>query len=267
MKKQNFTSMGTFGDTIWSLCLMKMLGGGDLYIKLNALDKFLKEVLGWANGAGPHSGRYTQQDYNLIEPLLKAQDYLGHVAVWNGEPDSQLLLLDHFKFHVGEKWHGNQTECYALALGLDIHDPAIKSKLLYEPWLTPVKPIKVPGKSIAIHRAERYNYNGIPSEEWHEFINQNLSNNGFFLGTEKEHANFEEHLKIKIHHQKVEDLLEMSRYIQGSELFIGNQSVHASIAVGLGKTYWIELRKDFEHTKTRHGYGDNWFPRLNGYYF
>jgi hypothetical protein len=35
--------------------------------------------------------------------------------------------------------------------------------------------------------------------------------------------------------------------------------VFASIAVGLGKTYWIELRKDFEQTKTRHGYGDNWF--------
>lgn len=264
--KKNFTNMGTFGDTIFYLCLVKMLGGGNLYIKLNALDNFAKTVLGWPN-AGPASGRYTQQDYDLLEPLLKAQDYLDHVSVWNGETDDYPNLIEHWKFHVGEKWQGNQTECYALALGMDIHDPAIKSKLLYEPWLTPVEPLKVPNRTIAIHRADRYNYNGPPSEQWNEFMDQNISENGFFLGTANEHAAFEDRFKIKIHHQKVNDLLEMARYIQGCELFIGNQSVHNSIAIGLGKTYWVELRKDYEHTKTQHGYGDNWFPRPNGYYF
>ena len=267
MKQQNFTTMGTFGDTIWSLCLMKMLGGGNLYVKLNALDDFCKKVLRWPNGAGPHAGRMTQSDYNFIAPLLEAQDYIGKVAVWNGEVDSYPIMYDHWKFHINEKWHGNQTECYALALGIDIHNPEIKAKLLYEPWLTPVTPLKIPNKYIAIHRAERYNYNGIPSDDWAGYIDQNLSGNGFFLGTENEHAAFEKQFGITIYHQKVANLLEMAQYIQGSEMFIGNQSVHASIAVGLGKSYCIELRKDYEGTKTYHGYGDNWFPRTNGTYF
>jgi hypothetical protein len=51
-------------------------------------------------------------------------------------------------------------------------------------------------------------------------------------------------------------------------MFIGNQSSALSIAIGLGKTYWCEVRADYERTKTPHGgYGDTWFPRVNGFYF
>jgi hypothetical protein len=63
-------------------------------------------------------------------------------------------------------------------------------------------------------------------------------------------------------------LLHVAQVIQGSEMFIGNQSSALSIAIGLGKTYWCELRADYERLKTPHGgYGDVWFPRTNGFYF
>jgi len=255
MQNSNFYTIGTFGDTVYTLCLVKLLGGGNMYVKLGAIQ------------GGPHHGRYTLKDYEFLEPFLKAQSYINEVAIM----ENQKIDYDfskHGQLHINEQWQGNQTECYAMAIGLDIHDPKIKSQLLYEPWLTPVKPIKTPGKFIAVHRAERYHYNGVPSEEWKDFIDQNLSENGFFLGTEKEHFDFENMFKIKIHHQKVEDLLEMTRYIQGCELLIGNQSVHNAIAIGLGKSYWCEIRKDYERTATPHGgYGDNWFPRINGVYF
>ena len=117
--------MGTFGDTIYSLCVMKMLGGGNLYIKLNALDDFCKNVLGWKD-AGPAKGRYTQKDFDILEPLLKAQDYLDHVAVWNGESLDYLELENHWRMHLIKGWQGNQTECYALTLGMNIHDPNIR---------------------------------------------------------------------------------------------------------------------------------------------
>lgn len=266
MSKLNFSTMGTFGDTVFSLCLMKIMGGGNMYVKLNALDDFAKNVLGWPN-AGPASGRYTQADYELIAPLLEAQDYIDNVSTWNGEK-IDCGFEDHWKYHLPKGWQGNQTECYAMSLGYNIDDPIIKRKLLHDPWLTPVEPLKISGKPIAIHRAHRYNYNGPPSPEWFDFINNNLSDQGFFLGTEKEHAQFEEQFKIKIHHQKVSDLLEMARYIQGSEILVGNQSVHISIAIGLGKTYYLEIRKDYQNTATpRGGYGDNWFPRINAFYF
>ena len=266
MKIKNFVTFNTFGDIIWSLCAIKMLGGGNLYVKLNGLDDFAKNTLGWKN-AGPHSGRLTEKDYEFLEPLLKAQDYLKEVKVWTDERDDYPILLDHWKFHQAERWRGNQTECYALALGLDIEDPFIKKQLLYEPWLTPVDPLKIPNKYIAVHRAERYNYNGTPSEDWYQYIENGLADNGFFIGTEKEHAEFESMFGITIYHQKVHDLLEMARYIQGSELIIANQSIHVAIAIALGKSYRLEIRKDYEVTKTASGYGDNWFPRINGYYF
>lgn len=266
MKKLNFATIGTFGDTVFSLCLMKIMGGGNMYVKLNALDGFAKNVLGWAN-AGPASGRYTQKDYDFISPLLEAQDYIDHVAVWNGE-HIDCGFEDHWKFHLPKGWQGNQTECYALAEGFNIDEPELRKKLLHEPWLTAVEPLKIPGKPIAIHRANRYNYNGPPSPEWFDFINNNLSEQGFFLGTEKEHSEFQDQFKIKIYHQKVSDLLEMARYIQGSEILVANQSVHVCIALGLGKTFYLEIRKDYQNTVTPRGeYGDNWFPRINAFYF
>lgn len=264
--KINFSNMGTFGDTIYSLCVMKMLGGGNLYIKLNALDDFCKNVLGWKD-AGPAKGRYTQKDFDILEPLLKAQDYLDHVAVWNGESLDYLELENHWRMHLIKGWQGNQTECYALTLGMNIHDPNIRRKLLFEPWLTPVEPIRIPGKPIVVNKTERHMY-GPDSNGWNTFIKNGLADYAVFVGTDKEHNDFQENYKLKIQHQKTEDLLELTRVIQGCEQFIGNQSAPLSIAIGLGKTYWCEIRADFETTKTPHGgYGDTWFPRINGFYF
>lgn len=265
-KKYNFVTHSTFGDVIWSLCAIKHIGGGNLYVKLHALDAFHQKALGWKD-TGVHAGRLTVQDYEFMAPLLKAQDYLDQVDIWTNQNDDFPILLDHFKFHRGERWQGNQTECYALSMGWDIYDPKMHRICNYEPWLTAVDPILIPGKYIAVHRADRYNYNGPPSVEWQDYINKGLSEVGFFLGTDLEHAAFEQKFGIRIHHQKVTDLLDMAKYIQGAELFIGNQSVHAALAIGLGKSYGLEIRKDYEQTVTRHGFGDNWFPRINGYYF
>lgn len=263
--KKNFTTIATFGDIVWFLCAVKMLGGGNLYIKLNALDEFCQKVLGWRD-AGPHSGRLTEKDYQFMKPFLEAQDYLGEVKVWEGETNDFPALENHWKYHLLDGWQGNQTECYAMTLGWNIYDPEISKKLNHEPWLTPVEPKKIPGRPIAVHRANRYNYNSI-SEDWYSYVDQGLGDYGFFLGTDAEHQEFEQTFKTKIHHQKVSNLLEMTQYIQGSEMIIANQSVHVAIAIGLGKSYRLEIRKDYKSTETNHGYGDNWFPRINGFYF
>jgi hypothetical protein len=265
MSKTNFSTMSTFGDIIYSLCLVKHMGGGNMYVKLNALDKFAQEVLGWAD-AGPAKGRLTQKDYEVIEPLLNAQDFLHEVAIWTDQP-VDCDFGDHWKQHLPNGWQGNQTECYALTQNLNIHDPAIKAMCLYKPWLTPVAPIHIPGKPIVVNRTVRYLY-GAPSDEWFTWADNGLGDYAVFVGSEKEHADFEDVFKIKIEHYKTKDLLELAQVIQGCEQFIGNQSVALSIAIGLGKSYQCEVRKDYETTKTPHGgYGDTWFPRINGSYF
>lgn len=266
MTTQTFSTMGTFGDTIYSLCVMKMLGGGELYVKLNALDDFARTQLGWAN-AGPAQGRYTQTDYDMLAPLLEAQDYLTKVAVWNNETIDVPQLDDHWKMHMQRGWQGNQTECYALTVGMNIHATENRKKLLLEPWLTPVDPIHIKGKPIVINRTSRHLF-GAEGSGWTDFIKNGLADYGVFVGTEEEHNAFQDAFKLKIQYQKTNDLLEVAQVIQGCEQFIGNQSSALSIAIGLGKTFWCETRADYESTKTPHGgYGDVWFPRINGFYF
>lgn len=264
MKKSNFYTVGTFGDTIYSLCLVKLLGGGNMYVKLNAMDKFAQEVLGWRD-AGPAKGRLTQQDYDNLEPLLKAQDYLDTVEVWQDQT-FDYDFSDHYKYHLISGWKGNQTECYALTQGMNIQDPDLRKKLLLEPWLTPVQPIIVPGKPIVVNRTVRYLY-GEPSQEWFNYVENGLGDYAIFVGSKKEHDDFQELFKVKIQYFQTENLLELAQVIQGCEQFIGNQSVALSIAIGLGKSYQCEVRKDYQTTKTPHGYGDTWFPRINGSYF
>ena len=265
MNKNNFFTVGSFGDTIYSLNLVKILGGGNMYVKLDAMDEFAQRVLGWAN-AGPASGRYTQKDYDILEPLLKAQDYLDTVAVWKDEK-FDYNFEDHYKYHMIDGHKGNQTECYALTQGMNIHDPALRKQLLLDPWLTPVKPIVIPGKPIVVNRTVRYLY-GAPSDEWSGWRDNGLGDSAVFVGTEQEHADFEDMFQMSIEYYKTNDLLELAQVIQGCEQFIGNQSVALSIAIGLGKSYQCEVRKDYETTRTPHGgYGDTWFPRINGSYF
>lgn len=267
MNKLNFSTIGTFGDTIYSLCLVKILGGGNLYVKLDALDNFAKNVIGWPN-AGEASGRYTQQDYDIIEPLLKAQSYISEVDIWANQQLDREDMHDHWKYHLLRGWQGNQTECYALAMGMDIHDRPLRNKLLYEPWLDPVAPLQIAGKPIVINRTTRH-LHGAGGDQWNTWVdNSMLGEYSVFIGTDEEHSIFEDKFKVTVYHQRINDLLEMARYIQGAELFIGNQSSALSIAIGLGKTYWCEVRDDYEQTKTPHGgYGDVWFPRINGLYF
>jgi hypothetical protein len=196
MKKHNFITHSTFGDIVYSLCVMKMLGEGDLYVRLNYHDEFAQKVLGWPN-AGPASGRLTQKDFDIVAPLLEVQDFIGKVSVWNGEEDSFPQLLNHWQQHLIKGWQGNQTECYALAMGWNIHDPAIKSKLLFEPWLTPVEPIRIPGKPIIVNRTNRHLHGAEAGPGWieQEFIEKRIGEYGVFVGTPDEHASFEDTFK------------------------------------------------------------------------
>jgi hypothetical protein len=265
MKNQNFVTIGSFGDTLYSLCVIKMLGGGNLYVKLGGMDEQVRKLFG-REPEGYHKGRYTQQDYEMIAPLLRVQQYISNVDIWNGQPNDFESLNDHWKFHLPKGWQGNQTECYALTQGWNIHDPVIRKKLLLEPWLTPVDPVIIKEKPIVINRTNRYLY-GCDGMQWSKWADQGLEDYAVFVGSEQEHSDFQKEFNVKVEYKPVKDLLEMARIIQGCEQFIGNQSVALSIAIGLGKTFWCETRKDFHLTKTPHGWGDVWFPRINGHYF
>jgi hypothetical protein len=259
--KLTFCHPGSFGDTIYSLSVIKLLGGGDLYIKYKSMNELAWNAFGWVN-AGPHAGRYTKQDIDFLFPLLKHQSYLNKIDLWRNE----LVDYDlgtHYKFTTGpEGWHGNQTECYALVCGLDLDQ--YRHQLMIEPWLDSVEPIKFPGKPIVINRTSRYLPPGSNSvNAWKKWVSEGLDQVAVFVGTKEECDRFNETFSCNVQHVPVTDMLEMARIIQGAEQFMGNQSVALSLAIGLGKTFWCEQQK----IPSKRGMGDVWFPRVNGHYF
>jgi hypothetical protein len=271
---KSFLHAGTYGDTVYAMNVIKLLGGGDLYLELNGMDKIAQKM--WGGGdAGDHRGRYRQQDIDFIMPLIESQSYINKAKVWNNET-VDYDLRDQYKQWARrdgkvENWAGNQTECYALTCGLDIHEH--RKPLLIDSWLDYVEPIRIPGKPIIVNRTRRhirreaFGMTSTNDQMTHWIEEESFCDMATFVGTESEHAIFCDQYKCNIDYRPVSDMLEMARLIQGCEQFVGNQSMALSVAIGLGKTFWCEWRVDYENIKTPHGYGDVWFPRANGHYF
>lgn len=274
---KSFIHAGSFGDTIYALSTVKILGGGDLYVELDGMDAVSYEVWG-SPDSGDHAGRYTQQDLDFLFPLLEQQSYIKNLAVWQGQ-SVDYNLKRHYDFWADknarngsyENWQGNIAEVYGLACGIDIEQH--RKQYLVEPWLEPLEPIRIPGKPIVINRTPRHTRReafGLSPfhEQWDYWIkNEYLEDMAIFVGTVKEHDAFCELYQCNVGYRPVSDMLELARIIQGCEQFMGNQSMALSLAIGLGKTFWCEVRVDYEKIKTPHGYGDVWFPRANGNYF
>lgn len=264
-QRLKFVHPGTFGDTLYGMSVVKLLGGGDVYIKLNGMNEVAWNAFGMVN-AGIHAGRYNQKDLDFLFPLLEHQSYIHNLDVWRNE-EVDYDLGNHYKFTTGPNgWQGNQTECYALVCGLDIEKH--QKELLIDPWLDPVEPIKIPGRSVVINRTGRYLQGSHPKpEQWIKWVDEGLDEVAVFLGLEQECHEFNQMFGCNVPFRPVSDMLEMARIIQGAEQVMANQSITLAIAVGLGKTFWCETRKDWDAFRSPHGWGDVWFPRVNGNYF
>lgn len=268
---KTFLHAGTFGDTIYSLPVVKILQGGDYYIELNGMDKLAYNM--WGGGdAGWHRGRYTQSDIDFLMPLLEKQSYINTAKIWTNE-SIDYDLRDQGKTWARrdgkiENWQGNQTESYAIVCNINIHEH--KKDLLLYPWLDNIKSITIPNRPIVINRTFRHIKQdfSIINQQYLTWIREDhLEDLAIFVGSEQEHYDFCEMHQCNIPHHKVSDMLELAGIIQGCEQFIGNQSMPLALAIALGKTFWCEIRVDYENLKTPHGYGDVWFPRANGHYF
>jgi len=234
-----FSQTWTFGDVIYSMIPIRLLGGGEFYLRLENLDTLCKTVIGWPNG-GTHSGRMTQKDFDLLAPLIEAQPYITKWAPYNGEAITHPLDNICCWFYGNQIDRGHYGYQYSLAVGLD---PKQWAPEISKPWLTNVKARKIPGKTIVISKTDRYG-NGEVHEVWQNVVRQRWYEQAVFVGTPQEHANFEQDFGIKIEYVPTKDLLELAEVIQGSELYIGNQSVGMAIAQGLGVTFWCDHRKD-----------------------
>ena len=252
-----FSHSGTYGDLIYSLSIAKHLGGGDFYLRLNNMDEMARRTFGPHATAGDHAGEMTEAQFHGLTEFMKSQPYIKSWNIYNGE-HIDYSLEDSGKEIV--KQQGNYTFAYARSVGVD---PAQHyQEFMLEPWLTVKNPIKIPGKPIVVNRVNRHLYGCDPdAKNWKNFFNRGLAEYGVYVGKPEEHAWFEDFFKVKIQHYRTYDILECARVIAGSEQFIGSQSMCLSLAIGLGKTYFCECRKDLPLQNN-----ECYFVRPNGHY-
>jgi hypothetical protein len=255
-----FSHSGTTGDTFCSLVAAKILGGGDFYLKLNNLENVVKEKLGWTL-TGRHAGRMRQEDFDVMEELVKHQPYITDFKVWNGEAID--YELENAAAHLETKSRPrNFSNQHAEAQGIDTAYHLRQLQMM--PWMECREERKFPGRPIVVFRGPHYqDGNELQSKVWVDLVNRGLAEQGVYVGLEEEHQWFEETFKIKIPHYRTPDFMELARVIQGSELFVSSMSSPSALALCLGKTMWLETRKN--EPWERHEY--NYPYRLNIRYF
>lgn len=256
----SFSHSGTMGDTLNSMVAVKILGGGDVYLRLHNLDKVIQEKLNWPN-AGRHSGKMRQEDFDQMEEFMLHQPYINNFKVWNGEDITYELenAASHLETGFFPRNFSNQ---HALANGIDTKYNF--RQLQIDPWMECREPIKIPGRPIVVHRNMNYqDGNEARSKNWQTFCNRGLQDQGVFVGSEEEHAEFERQYEISIPHYRTENVMHLARIIQGGELFITCMGGPSAVALALGKTMMLEVRKNetFERLEINYPY------RLNIQYF
>lgn len=239
----SFSHSGTTGDTFSSMVAVKILGGGDVYLKLHNLENMIQEKLGWSLAPNDrHKGRMTQHDYEIMREFMLHQSYVSSFKPWNGEHIDYELENAALHLETG-RFPRNFPNQHAKAQGIDMD--LYHTQLQVQPYMECREIRKFPGRPIVINRTPHYqDGNQTISPIWANMIDKGLCEQSVFVGLESEHAWFEETFKCFVPHYRTPDFMELARVIQGSELFICSMSAPCAVALALGKTMKIETRKN-----------------------
>jgi hypothetical protein len=213
-----FHHTGDTGDIIYSLPVMKALGGGVLFISPDSRYPYPR----------PCRVSPTAETANNIACLTNQQDYVWNTLWTHGLPFSTDVDFNMFR------------DCYRVPNHLDHHASlfSLHQKPFGvtwpedEPWLTVDKPILIPGRDIVVNRTGRFHQDFFP---WAQLVYK-YGHRMIFVGSPEEHQTFRgfgvPQIDIPYHHTPT--LLELARVIAGAKVFIGNQSAPMAVALGLG---------------------------------
>lgn len=247
-----FRHSGTFGDLIYSLSVVKKMGGGTFAIHVENLEKCVAQYGYRPDEVDPaHKGRFRNADFDMLRPLLSRQSYIKYVTFWTGDHD---VDLDRFRGVLFRGFEGNYVEAYYKTFNLPF-TPDVYN----ETWLE-ADPKKI--APVVINRTFRYRCpQGTGS--WQGLLEQaNITKNGIFVGTQDEHQDFVKGTGFVVEYYPVQDFKELADVIAGADLFMGNQSAAYSIAMGLGKASILETIKIKPLANN-----ECYFPRDNCQYF
>jgi hypothetical protein len=199
-----FAHSGDYGDTIFSLATVKAVGGADQFILSCDPSKTTAPM--------------TEEHARVLEPLLRAQPYIGDV-LWSPAPTGS--SLDGWRDHLRD--YPNSIASHAATKGW-----GARTSLLEKPWLTVPSTFKS-GRYVFV-RTERTRGQ---DAHWHEIVRL-YGKEAVFLGLRHEYEAFIGQFGQVPWHETL-DFLDAARVIAGCEVFFGNQTSLHAIAVGLGK--------------------------------
>ena len=257
---KTYKHSGTLGDLIYSLSVVKKMAvenNAMFLVALNNIENCVSQYGYRPKEVDPaHKGRFTYQDYAWLRPLLARQSYIADVGTWTqGTPEPD-VDLDRFRGVLFRGFEGNYVEAYHrtfnVRFGISDYDT---------PWLE-ADPIKT--KPVVVSRTFRYRTDEPQGTAQHMkmAIDGDLENNGIFVGTYEEHADYVKTTQVNIPYRPVKDFLELANIVAGADLVIANQNFVYSLAMGLGIDTVLETikTKPLQHNEC-------FFPRPGAQYF
>jgi hypothetical protein len=252
---KTYRHSGTLGDLIYSLSVVKKMEPGQFLVALNNIENCVSQYGYRPDEVDPaHKGRFTEQDFEWLKPLLKRQSYIETVGTWrqgDAEPD---VDLDRFRGTLFRGFEGNYVQAYHMAFDLPM---SIKD--FDTPWLE-ADPVTI--KPMVVSRTFRYR-DPAADAVWKKMAEDGvLDRLGIFVGTEAEHADFVKVTGVAVPYHPVNNFLELANIVAGANLVMANQNFVYSLAMGLGKQTVLETIKIKPLQNN-----ECFFPRTNAQYF
>ena len=220
-KELSFLHSGRLGDLIYSLATIKELAKSHkckIYIQINkpVLDYYdhLRKVL------------ITKRSGDMIIPLLKKQEFLEDVSIYNGEKID--VNFDLFRdIPINKSFYSSRWFSHLVGINLNMESTFLSAK--------PHKSIK---NKIIIGRSPRYrnsflNYKFLKNEK-----------NIMCIGLKDEYDDLKKDI-LNLEFYDCNDFLEMAEIIKSCKFYIGNMSLQYIMAEGLKVPRLLEASPDF----------------------
>ena len=207
---------GDLGDIIYSIPFIKSLGKSiNYYITIPNEKDLVREC-------------FNEKKFYSLKSILEKIDCINEI-IFNIPKDVVIdYNLDKHR-DLEKQFLKNDINLYKKFLDInlsELYDYYFnKNSNLIDPCINLKEKIIIDGRDIVISRSHRYNNKNFP---WQEIYNEYKSRM-IFIGTEFEHQTFESNFG-KIDYYKTDSLYSLAMIINGSKLFIGNQSCPYSLA-------------------------------------
>jgi hypothetical protein len=238
--ENTYRNSGSFGDLIYSLCIIPKLGPGKFQVAMNNLSNVsaFYHKFKMVDLMPIHRDYFNETHYELLRPLLERQSYITSVSKWypsDKNPDS-LIDTDAFRGLFGKRYDNNFISMFYAVGGIPFTEDDYSAT-----WLEADTDHVAP---FVISRTERYRHPDGHANAYYSQLNEkfNFTQNAVFIGSDSEHAAFERETGVSVRRHKVNNFLEFANAVNGAEMFIGNQTFGFSLAMGLGKPAALEIK-------------------------